>query len=209
MQIIIVLFEILLFYLIIIVTYQLLGKRKIEELSIMDLIIFIFVINIIALNIPLKNQSFSYTIIIVAFVIFLQMFMTFMSSLIPVIRYMYNGKGALLIKKGKLNFKDMLRKRYNLDELLIELKEKSIKRIEDVDYAVLENNGKLFTFNHVKDNNVPLPIIIDGKIEQPTLKILHKDIKWINNLILKENTLLENVFYAFYKQGKIYIIKNK
>jgi uncharacterized membrane protein YcaP (DUF421 family) len=188
----------------------LLGKRKIEELSIMDLIVFMFLINIIALNTPLKNQSFLYTIVIIAFVIFLQMLMTFISSLIPAIRYMYNGKGALLIKKGKLDFKEMIRKRYNLDELLIELKEKSIKRIEDVDYAVLENNGKLFTFNQFKGNNdIPLPIIIDGRIEQTTLNILHKDIKWINNLISKENTLLENIFYAFYKQGKIYIIKNK
>ena len=44
-----------------------------------------------------------------------------------------------------------------------------------------------------------------GRIEYDSLKLLDKDVNWLFNNI---NTDLDNVFYGFYKEGSIYIIKN-
>ena len=46
---------------------------------------------------------------------------------------------------------------------------------------------------------------MEGKIEYDTLNLLDKDLNWLLDNI---NTDIENVFYGFYKENNIYIIKN-
>ena len=60
-----------------------------------------------------------------------------------------------------------------------------------------KENSKKITF--------PLPLIVEGKIEYDNLKLLNKDTNWLLNNI---KTDISNVFYGFYKENSIYIIKN-
>ena len=103
----------------------------------------------------------------------------------------------------------MIKQRYNLDDLLLQLREKQIRSIEEVDYAILENNGKLSVFiKEDKDKNVfPLPIILDGVIQETNLDIINKSRKWVLDVLNKKKVNLTDVFYSFYKNDQIYIIK--
>ena len=95
--------------------------------------------------------------------------------------------------------------RYSLDDLISQLREQGIKNINDVNYAILENNGKLSVFN---DNNTyPMPIIIDGTIDVDTVKNMKKDLNWVYDILDKNKLKLEEVFYAFYTKNKTFIIK--
>ena len=58
-----------------------------------------------------------------------------------------------------------------------------------------------------KNKYLPLPIILDGKVQKDTLKYLDKDEEWIDNILTKKDVKLENIFYAFYKDKNIFIIK--
>ena len=55
-----------------------------------------------------------------------------------------------------------------------QLREKDVKSIDEVEYAILENNGRLSVFTYKdKDNETfPLPLIISGKIEKDNLKLI-------------------------------------
>ena len=64
----------------------------------------------------------------------------------PKIRNILDGEPSVIIEKGKINFKEMKRQRYNIDDLLTQLRGNSIKSIEEVDYAILETSGKLSIF---------------------------------------------------------------
>ena len=120
-------------------------------------------------------------------------------------RKIIDGNPIVIIKQGKINFEAMKKIRYNLDDLIGQLREQGISNIEKVNYAVLENNGKLSIFSN--DTEYPLPIIMDGEIDKNVLKDLNKDEEWIINMLKKKNLELENVFYAFYTKNKTYIIK--
>ena len=48
---------------------------------------------------------------------------------------------------------EMLKQRYNLDDLLSQLRGAGIKSIEEVDYAVLETSGKLSIFKRSDDSS--------------------------------------------------------
>ena len=103
----------------------------------------------------------------------------------------------------------MIRQKYNLDDLLTQLREKGYRNIEDVEYAILENNGTLsiFSYQDKTKTPLPLPLILDGKIQYETLKEMHKEKSFVDNLLKKKKLNLEDIFYAFYKDTSIFVIK--
>ena len=121
------------------------------------------------------------------------------------VRNVLDGTPAVIIKKGKLVFSEMSKLKYTLDDLLSQLREKGVESIEKVDYAVLENSGELSVFQNL--NDYPLPIIMDGIIDYKILKEIGKDKKCIDDLLKNNNIKLDNIFYAFYRKNKTYIIR--
>jgi uncharacterized membrane protein YcaP (DUF421 family) len=95
---------------------------------------------------------------------------------------------------------------YNFDDLVIQLRQKDIKSIMEVEYAILENNGKLSVFKYNDTNVFPIPIIITGKVEKEYLKLLGIDMKWIEKEVKKQNYLLEEINCAYYQDNKLIIV---
>ena len=153
MDILIVLFRTLLFYVIIAFVYRFMGKREVGELSIMDLIVSILIAELAAIAIDKYKTNLLITIIPIIALVIVQIVVAKISLKSPEIREKIEGIPSVIINRGKLNFKEMLKQRYNLDDLLTQLREKSIKSIEEVDYAILETSGKLSVFKKDKERN--------------------------------------------------------
>ena len=94
--------------------------------------------------------------------------------------------------------------RYSLDDLVTQLRLQGVNSIENVKYAVLENNGNLSVFCDNQD--YPLPLILDGVIDYKVLSDINKDYKWLDNIIKRKQILLSEIFYAFYTHEKLFII---
>ena len=186
--------------------YRLMGKKEIGELSIIDLIVTILIAELAALSIEELKRSVFLSVIPILILAFLEIIFSYISLKSEKIRNFIDGKPSVIIKNGKVDFSVMTKLRYSLDDLLSQLREKGIKSIEEINYAVLENSGNLSVFN-TKD--YPFPLILDGKIDYQTLKEINKDKKWINSLLKENNIKLENIFYAFYTKNKTYIIKKE
>lgn len=195
----------LILYFFIVVVYRIMGKKEVGKLSIIDLIVSILIAELAAISIEEADRSIFTSIIPIVVLVIIQISISFVSLKSVKLRKLIDGNPIVIIKDGKLNFKDMTKLRYTIDDLIAQLREQGIKSIEEVNYAVLENNGKLSVFN--KDKDYPLPIIIDGNIDFDVLKDLKKDEKWINKILDDNNITLDNVFYAFYAKNKTYIIK--
>ena len=125
------------------------------------------------------------------------------------VRDAFDGTPSVMIDRGIINFKEMVKQRYNIDDLLTQLREQHVRSIEEVDYAVLETSGKLsvFTKKNKKIGDYPLPLILDGDIQIETLEAIAKTREWLEKILLEKNLLLEDIFYAFYKEKDIFIIK--
>ena len=117
-----------------------------------------------------------------------------------------NGGAATgnIIKDGKLNFSAMAKIRYSLDDLILQLREKGYQSIEEVSFAILENNGSLSVFEGTHE--YPMPLILDGVIDEVVLGEIGKDKGWLMRLLDRKKVRLENVFYAFYTKKKTFII---
>ena len=195
----------LVLYFFIVVVYRVMGKKEVGKLSIIDLIVSILIAELAAISIEEADRSILTSIIPIVVLVVIQISISFISLKSVKLRKLIDGNPIVIIKDGKLNFKDMTKLRYTIDDLIAQLREQGIKSIEEVNYAVLENNGKLSVFENSKD--YPLPIIIDGNIDYDVLKDMKKDKKWIYKILDNNNITLDNVFYAFYTKNKTYIIK--
>ena len=202
---IIICLKTILLYFIIVVCYRLMGKKEVGELSIIDLIVTILIAELAAICIENYKKSILISLIPIISLVVIQVSLSYISLKNNKIRNLIDGKPSVIINKGKVKFSEMTKLRYSLDDLISQLREKGIKSIEDVDYAILENSGTLSVFE--KEKEYPMPIILDGVIDYEVLKEINKDIKWIHKLLIKENLKLEDIFYAFYTKDKRYIIK--
>jgi uncharacterized membrane protein YcaP (DUF421 family) len=54
-----------------------------------------------------------------------------------------------------------------------------------------------------------MPLILDGKVQKETLKVIGKTQNWLDKVLKEQQVVLDNVFYAFYKGKKLYIINRE
>lgn len=195
------------FYMLIVLVYKVMGKREIGELSIIDLIVSLFIAELVAISIENYNESVFITIIPIIIVVSLQLLTSKISLKNKKIRDVLDGKPSVIVNRGKINFQEMLKQRYNIDDLFVQLRNQSIKSIEEIDYAILETNGKLSVFQKDSNNKYPLPVIINGIIDEDTIIQIKKTRSWINNELEKQNIKLEDVFYSFFQNNSLYIIE--
>lgn len=195
----------LVLYFYIIFCYRLMGKKEVGKLSIIDLIVSVLIAELAAMCIEETERSIFISIVPITVLVLIQIALSYCSLKSDKIRKFIDGSPKTLINKGKVNFKQMQKLRYSLDDLISQLREQGIKSLEQVNYAILENNGKLSVFT---DNNTyPMPIIIDGVIDYDTLKNMNKNVDWVYRILSKNKLELNDVFYAFYTKDKTFIIK--
>lgn len=200
------------FYTLITIIYRIMGKREIGELSIMDFIVSIFITDMVAMSIENYKESIWISLIPIIILTTIQIVFSYVSMKNKTIKNVVDGKPSIIMKNGKINFEEMKIQRYGLEDLLSQLRELSVKSLEEVDYAILETNGKLSIFLKKDDKKriYPMPLIVDGEIEIETLKELNKNKEWLDKELRKKKVKLEDIFYCFYKNKKLYIIeKNK
>jgi len=192
-------------YFYIVLVYRLMGKKEVGKLSIIDLIVSILIAELAAMSIESTDRSIFVSIIPIRVLVIIQIVLSYISLKSDKVRKIIDGNPTTIIKEGKIKFNEMAKLRYSLEDLITQLREQGIKSIEEVDYAILENNGKLSVFQNTKD--YPMPIIVDGKIDFEVLKELGKDSKWVLELLENKNLSLNQIYYAFYSKNKTYIIK--
>ena len=210
MDLILVILRTIFFYIFVFILFRIMGKREVGQLSIQDLVVSLLIAELVAISIENYKDSMLLTVIPIIILLFFELLVGYLSLKFNKFRNLVDGKPSLIINKGIINYKEMLKQRYNLDDLLLELRNNGIKNLKDVEYAILENNGKLniFKYNFLDSKTTnPFPLILDGVIQKDTLNYIEKDEKWLNDYLNENKLDINEIFYSFYKNEKIYIIK--
>lgn len=140
------------------------------------------------------------------------------------IRVILDGQPTIVIKKGKIDKKALLKSKINIDDLTMMLRQYQIFSITEVDYAILEPNGILSILKKPEYQGtqkydlkiypsspkiIPTEIITDGKLIKRNLLEIGKSKDWLYSELKKANIKsIEEVFYAeIQTNGKLYIQK--
>ena len=130
----------------------------------------------------------------------------------------------VLIRRGVPDQQEMARIRVSLDELISEIRQAGIPSIAEVDYAILEQNGKITvvkkqlyspaTLNDLgikaKECGIPHIIIADGRIDKHGLGQVKKDTGWLEAYLRARKLSLSEVYLMTVDDSDtINIIKRK
>lgn len=126
-------------------------------------------------------------------------------------RKLEEGKPIILVENGIIHEKNLKKVRISLNKLLMLLREKDVFNMDDVYYAIIENDGELSVLLKpdrqalkaadmnvpISPINLPLDLIIDGKIIYENLVQSGHDIEWITAQLKSHNIRSEkDVLYA-------------
>lgn len=195
----IMLLRTLFLYFFIMIMFRVMGKREIGKLSIFDLVVSIMIAEIAVFSIEDPDMPLIRGIGPMVFLVIIQIALSHISLKNRTIREFIDGKPSVIIDKGQLNAKEMRRLRYNFDDLMTQLREKSVTNITDVEFAILETTGKLSVIlKEEKDNlSIALPVIIDGEVLDENLDKLGKTRLWLKQQLKDYGTTdFQRVFFA-------------
>lgn len=197
-----------LFLFVLFLTTKLLGKKQLSELSFFEYVSGITIGSIAAEVMMGLENNIWHGIIGVAIFAVLPFFVEILSLHSKSVRDVVEGKGTVLIKDGKILEDNLKKEKYTTDELLQLLRGKDVFQADEVEYAILEADGKLSVM--LKKDNRPITrkdldlpsvnekephtIIMDGEIFDDKLSSAGKNRAWLKTELAKQNVTIENVF---------------
>ena len=215
----IILFRTVLLYLLILLIFRLMGKREIGELSILDLVVYIMIAEMASLAIENTKDPLVNTLLPISVLVIIQITLAMLSLKSKKFRDIVDGKPTIIINDGKIDEKAMRSQRYNFDDLLLQLREKDVGDIADVEYAILEPSGTLSIFQKNQgeqegqqdSSSLALPLIIDGEVQEDNLGMIDKSSSWLLEQLRKQGYEDPGeISFCSYQNGKFYIdLKDK
>ena len=174
-------------YFVIVFWLKFMGKREIGQITLLDFAILLIISDVLVIGVDEDNKHFWAYLIAVIFLCVIQRLFAFLLMKSKKIRDSFDGIESVLIYEGKLNIEEMKKQRYNMDDLIIQLRNNSVANLNEVKYLILENNGKLSIFKYQDNPSNPLPVIVSGKLNFKNIKLLNLTEEWVIGKIKKRN----------------------
>ena len=139
----IVLIRTIFLYFLVILVMRLMGKRQIGELQPYEFVITIMISDLAALPMQDTRLPLILDIIPIITLLFIKTILTQLQLKSQFTRKILEGEPCILVCKGKINYKALKKQQINLDELMEELRLAGYFDLNEIEYAILENNGQL------------------------------------------------------------------
>lgn len=202
-------------YLLVVLTMRLMGKRQIGELQPYEFVITIMISDLASLPMQDTRLPLLQGIIPIITLLFLKTLLTQIGLKFQWTRKFVDGEPCILIHNGKINYSTLKKQQLNIDELLEELRLANYFNLDEIQYAILENDGQMSilpvdynsskktsnsnTASNKTEVKLPQVLISDGKINKNSLTSIDKDEKWILNLLKRHNIpSIKHVLIALY-----------
>lgn len=197
----------LIVYILLSISMKIMGKREIGELDVSELVSTLLISEIAAIPIDDPDLPLMNAIIPVLFILSLEILLSFAKTKSGRLKRYVEGEPVFLIYKGILKQKALVENRISINELISEMRSQGIGDIFDIDYALLEQSGKI-SILQAKETTITHVMIIDGEYNESELKASGFSKDKLASLLAERNLARKDVFYmGINDSGKIKIIK--
>ncbi len=209
-------------YIMLMIIMRFLGKRQLGELDVGELVITIILSEIATTPITNPERSLLEAVIPTVTLATLEILTSALVIKAPIFKSLLSSKPSVIIARGVINYKMMKKVRISLEELISQVRQNGIYDLNEVDYAILEENGKMSVIPKNKnrqpeksDFNIPCPdnglmhlVISDSAVNMHSLKLIKKDRAWLERKVQKFDVAIKDILcMTVDDQGKIFIQK--
>lgn len=179
------------------------GKRELGQLNAFDIVVFFMISELFSLSIDKPHEDILFSLIPILIIFLMQIITSYIVLKNNKLRKILEENPTLIINKGIINIKKMKKLRYNIDDLMEQVRLNGVDSISNIEYAILESNGQLSIIEKGKEKTtIPFPIIKDGQIDNKVLNVINKDKNWILNLLKQKGYNNEkNIFLCIIEKG--------
>lgn len=236
----------ILIYFVVFLIMRFMGKREIGKLSVFDLVISFMIAEIAVMVIEDTGRPMVEGIMPMIVLLAIQVGLAYLALKSRKLRFWFDGRPTVMIERGKLNREAMHKQRYNLDDLLQQLRENQIANVSDVEFAILETTGTLSVIKKEQEGGtkvstnkgnpesgdfaavqqsdpgcgtsdifpggfkfttLPVPLIMDGKVQNGNLLRLGKNRFWLNQRLREQGVTDSKRVYmcTIDHKGNLYI----
>ena len=208
--------RVLIVYLALLAATRIMGKREIGQLSAIDFVVAILMADLATLPITNEAISIPQALLPLGLITFLQVSTSILCLKSNRFRRLIYGRPNVLIAQGKMQLGEMRKARYNIDDLLTQLRQRNVFDVNDVDYAVLETSGDLTVTRDdlrlpASAGGIPLTLIDDGEVNKQGLADADLDEAWLMKRLRRRGVHdVKEVFFAsLSSDGSIYLMKRR
>lgn len=210
-------------YILLLVLTRIMGRKIISQMTFFDFVVAITIGAVAAVQALGKENSIIGTIASMLTFTILVLITDYLHIKSLIFRKVIDSKPVILIENGKIVDNNMKRTRYNINNLMMKLREKDIFNIADVEFAIMETDGELSILpksdkKPVTPSDLKIPvtytgltrdIVVDGKVMTHNLKHANLNEKWLKEHLSKQGiTNISEVFYAgLDSSNNIYVSK--
>lgn len=196
-------------YIYLTILLRLFGKKEFSQLNVFDFVVFLIISEIMTMSLDTKDLTLMDSVIATITLILLDRIESLITIHSKKIRDIFEGRPCYIILNGQIQYENMKKLRYSIDDLCHHLRVNDIDTVSKVDYAVLETNGSLSIIEKDKSMTcLPDALISDGCINEEALKLINRDENWLMKELKKKHIHhYEDVLYCVLEKTGLYIIK--
>ncbi len=202
----------LILYIMVIIAMRIMGKRQLGELQPSELVVAIMISDLAsvpmqAIDIPLLSGILPVMTLLIA-----EVMMSYLSLKSKHMRKLLSGEASIIIYNGHIDERELKKLRFNINDLLEELRLNGCHDVSDVQVAVIETSGKLsvipkdsartattedLKLTNLRHDGLPCTIVSDGVLDKHELERSGKSLEWFEKEMTKRNIKrIKDVFIA-------------
>ncbi|MBR0303000.1 MAG: DUF421 domain-containing protein [Clostridia bacterium] len=213
----------ILIYFILLVSIRLMGKRQVGELEVSELVTTFLLSELAVIPITNSSTSILHAVVPILLLLSAEVILSYVTSKNSVVRQLVIGKPSVIIKRGKLDMKELKKLRMSVPELMSELRLKGASTLSEVDYAIVEGNGQLSVFkcegaSPVTTDDMGIKptrrgiahcVIVDGKFYDEGLSSVGHDRAWAEDTARARGAKIDDICVMTVDDGDEVIIIRK
>jgi uncharacterized membrane protein YcaP (DUF421 family) len=130
------------FFFILMVT-RIVGRRQLSDLEPFDFILLVVLGDLVQQGITQSDESVTGTLIVISTIAVLSVLVSWVSFRVRPARLLTEGEPIVLLQDGRPLERNLRRERITVDDLREEARQAQIDSLQDLQWAILENDGKI------------------------------------------------------------------
>ncbi|HPZ43664.1 MAG TPA: DUF421 domain-containing protein [Bacillota bacterium] len=213
-------FRTIILFIVVVIGLRLMGKKQIGQLQPYELVIVIMLSALAAIPMQDTGISLFTGLFPIITLLLVEVALSYLSLKSERARGIICGTPSVLIENGKIVEQELKRLRYNINDLLEQLRAKNMSNIADIEFAILETSGQLSVIPKSQkrpvvpaDLNIetsyeglPTTLVIDGCVLRQNLQKINLSIDWLKSELKKFGVehFKEVLFASLDSNGKLF-----
>lgn len=195
-----IIFRSIIIYLIVLLVFRLMGKRQLGQMQPFELVLTLIIADLATIPMAEVSVPVLHGIVPLLTLVVLHFLLTILTKSSQWLSKVISGKPVIVINPKGIDYNAMKKLNLSTDDLYAALRECGYFSIGQVQYAIMETNGKVSVLpkaeyapatngdnkNKVEDSFLPIILISEGKLMKENLKVARLDEEKVNTILKKQ-----------------------